>query len=36
MNLTNQRRLAASLLEIGVNRVWINPEKIERRRGRHH
>ncbi len=29
MNLTNQRRLAASLLEIGVNRVWINPEKIE-------
>lgn len=29
MNLTNQRRLAASLLEVGVNRVWINPEKIE-------
>jgi large subunit ribosomal protein L19e len=29
MNLTNQRRLAASLLEIGVNRVWINPEKVE-------
>jgi large subunit ribosomal protein L19e len=29
MNLTNQRRLAASLLEIGVNRVWIDPEKIE-------
>ena len=28
MNLTNQRRLAASLLEIGVNRVWIDPEKI--------
>lgn len=29
MNLTNQRRLAASLLEVGVNRVWINPEKVE-------
>jgi large subunit ribosomal protein L19e len=29
MNLTNQRRLAAALLEIGVNRVWIDPEKIE-------
>lgn len=29
MNLTNQRRLAASLLEVGVNRVWIDPEKIE-------
>jgi len=29
MNLTNQRRLAADLLEVGVNRVWINPEKIE-------
>jgi large subunit ribosomal protein L19e len=28
MNLTNQRRLAASLLEIGVNRVWIDPEKM--------
>jgi large subunit ribosomal protein L19e len=28
MNLTNQRRLAASLLEIGINRVWIDPEKI--------
>ena len=28
MNLANQRRLAASLLEIGVNRVWIDPEKI--------
>lgn len=29
MNLNNQRRLAAALLEIGVNRVWIDPEKIE-------
>jgi large subunit ribosomal protein L19e len=28
MNLTNQRRLAASILEVGVNRIWINPEKI--------
>jgi len=27
MNLTNQRRLAASLLDVGVNRVWIDPEK---------
>ncbi len=29
MNLTNQRRLAASLLEVGINRIWIDPEKIE-------
>jgi large subunit ribosomal protein L19e len=29
MNLTNQRRLASALLEIGVNRVWIDPERIE-------
>ena len=29
MNLTNQRRLAASLLDVGINRVWINPENIE-------
>ena len=29
MNLTSQRRLAASILEVGVNRIWINPEKIE-------
>lgn len=29
MNLTTQRRLAASILKIGVNRVWIDPEHIE-------
>ncbi|MCL2114901.1 MAG: 50S ribosomal protein L19e [Methanobrevibacter sp.] len=29
MNLTTQRRLAASILKVGINRVWINPEKIE-------
>lgn len=29
MNLKNQRRLAASILSIGVNRVWIDPEKGE-------
>src|SRR3989304_4961856 len=28
-NLTNQRRLAAQVLKIGRNRVWINPERIE-------
>ena len=27
MNLTNQRRLAAEILGIGQNRVWIDPEK---------
>lgn len=26
MNLKNQRRLAASVLGIGVNRIWIDPE----------
>jgi len=26
MNLKNQRRLAASVLKVGVNRVWIDPE----------
>ncbi|MDR1819987.1 MAG: 50S ribosomal protein L19e [Methanobrevibacter sp.] len=29
MNLTTQKRLAASILKVGINRVWINPEKIE-------
>ena len=29
MNLTNQRRLAASVLNVGTNRVWIDPEKAE-------
>jgi large subunit ribosomal protein L19e len=28
-NLTNQRRLAAELLGIGRNRVWIDPARIE-------
>ena len=27
-NLTSQRRLAAQILKIGQNRVWINPERI--------
>jgi len=29
MNLKNQRRIAADLLKCGVNRVWIDPNKIE-------
>jgi large subunit ribosomal protein L19e len=29
MNLTTQKRLAASILKVGINRVWINPERIE-------
>ncbi|MCW4035777.1 MAG: 50S ribosomal protein L19e [Candidatus Bathyarchaeota archaeon] len=29
MNLKNQRRLAASVLGIGVNRVWIDPEMAD-------
>jgi large subunit ribosomal protein L19e len=29
MSLTSQRRLAAEVLGIGQNRIWINPEKIE-------
>jgi large subunit ribosomal protein L19e len=29
VNLTTQKRLAASILKIGVNRVWINPDKLE-------
>jgi large subunit ribosomal protein L19e len=29
MNLKGQRRLAASILKIGENRVWIDPERIE-------
>ena len=28
-NLTSQRRLAAQILKVGQNRVWINPEKID-------
>ena len=29
MNLTTQRRLAASILKVGLNRVWIDPERLE-------
>jgi large subunit ribosomal protein L19e len=29
LNLKNQRRLAASVLNVGVNRVWIDPEGAE-------
>lgn len=29
MSLKSQRRLAAAILGIGVNRVWIDPEKLE-------
>ncbi len=29
MNLTTQKRLAASILKVGVNKVWIDPEQIE-------
>ena len=28
-NLTNQRRLAAELLGVGQNRVWVDPERVE-------
>ena len=29
MNLTTQKRLAASILKVGLNRVWIDPERME-------
>ncbi|MEM3149200.1 MAG: 50S ribosomal protein L19e [Candidatus Jordarchaeales archaeon] len=29
MNLSVQRRLAAEILNVGVNRVWFDPEKLE-------
>ena len=29
MNLTTQKRLAASILKVGLNRVWIDPERLE-------
>ena len=29
MNLTTQKRLAADLLKVGVNRVWIDPDNLE-------
>ena len=28
-NLSNQRRLAAQILKVGQNRVWIDPERID-------
>jgi len=28
-NLSGQRRLAAEILKVGQNRIWINPERIE-------
>lgn len=27
MNLKSQKRLASEILKVGVNRIWINPEK---------
>lgn len=29
MNLSNQRRMAASMLKCGVNRVWMDPDRVE-------
>ena len=29
MNLTTQKRLAADILKIGINRVWIDPERVD-------
>ncbi|MDO5850988.1 MAG: 50S ribosomal protein L19e [Methanobacteriaceae archaeon] len=29
MNLTTQKKLAAKILKVGVNRVWIDPEYME-------
>ena len=29
MNLSNQRRLAADILDVGQNRIWIDPEKAD-------
>jgi len=29
MNLTTQKRLAADMLKVGVNRVWIDPERVD-------
>lgn len=29
MNLTTQKKLAASILKVGVNRVWVDPEQME-------
>jgi len=30
MSLRSQRRLAAKMLKVGVNRIWIDPEQIEK------
>jgi large subunit ribosomal protein L19e len=27
-NLANQRRLAAAILKVGQNRIWIDPERV--------
>lgn len=29
MNLTSQRKIAAKVLECGINRVWIDPERTD-------
>ena len=29
MNLKSQRRIAAEILDIGKNRVWIDPERVD-------
>lgn len=29
MSLRSQKRLAASILDVGVNRIWIDPERVE-------
>jgi large subunit ribosomal protein L19e len=29
MNLSGQRRLAADILDVGENRIWIDPDRIE-------
>ncbi len=29
MNLTTQKRLAADILKVGINRVWIDPEQVD-------
>ena len=28
-NLGSQRRLAAQIMKVGQNRVWINPERMD-------
>jgi len=29
MNLGNQKRMAASILKCGINRVWMDPDRTE-------